>query len=202
MQAQPHIIVLGGPNGAGKTTIAREVLLGALGITEFVNADTIAAGLSGFSPERAAFAAGRIMLARLRELAASRVSFAFESTLASRTFAPWLAGLSDVYEISLFYIWLRSPDLAVQRVMARSLEGGHAVPEEIVRRRYVRSAQNLFRLYMPLVHTWRLYDNSLTDSTLIATGGRDEREKILKRRVYDLLKGYADGDTHSREDDL
>ncbi len=146
----PQVIVIGGPNGAGKSTIAREVLDRTLGITEFVNADTIAAGLSGFDPNRAAFAAGRIMLARLHELAAARESFAFGSTLASRSFAPWLSGLAGRgFEILLLYIWLRSPELAVRRVRARVRKGGHLVPEAVVRRRYQRSAANLFELYMP-----------------------------------------------------
>lgn len=63
-KAKPIVLVLGGPNGAGKSTIARAVVAQAVGIREFVNADTIAAGLSGFEPDAAAFAAGRIMLAR------------------------------------------------------------------------------------------------------------------------------------------
>jgi predicted ABC-type ATPase len=91
MPPSPSIVIIAGPNGAGKTTISRAVLAETLGIEHFVNADAIAAGLSGFSPQTAAFQAGRIMLARLRELAAARESFAFESTLASRTFAPWLS---------------------------------------------------------------------------------------------------------------
>jgi predicted ABC-type ATPase len=104
MGSSPNIIILAGPNGAGKTTISREVLANTLGITEFVNADIIAAGLSGFDPERAAFAAGRIMLARLRELADAKTTFAFESTLASRTFAPWLIHQkARGYEVHIVY---------------------------------------------------------------------------------------------------
>src|ERR1041385_7120822 len=87
----PMVVIIGGPNGAGKTTISRAVLADTLAITEFVNADAIAAGLSGFAPEHAALAAGRVMLERLRELARARADFAFETTMASRTFAPWLA---------------------------------------------------------------------------------------------------------------
>src|SRR5688572_10557901 len=90
-----HTVVLAGPNGAGKTTVARALLRDAMQVEEFVNADVLAQGLSGFAPERAAMAAGRIMLTRLNELAQERASFAFETTLASRTFAPWLAGLRE-----------------------------------------------------------------------------------------------------------
>jgi predicted ABC-type ATPase len=89
----PKVVVIAGPNGAGKSTTAPRLLREALAVQEFVNADTIAAGLSAFAPQSVAFAAGRVMLARLRELAAMNSDFAFETTLASRTFAPWLQTL-------------------------------------------------------------------------------------------------------------
>jgi predicted ABC-type ATPase len=119
------VIVLAGPNGAGKSTAAPYLLRGALGVTEFVNADVIAQGLSAFAPEAVAVAAGRIMLARLRELASKRVSFAFETTLASRSFAPWLASVvAGGYSFHLLYLWLPSADLAVSRVADRVRFGG------------------------------------------------------------------------------
>jgi predicted ABC-type ATPase len=162
-QAAPSIVVLAGPNGAGKSTAAPLILKDSLGIAEFVNADVIARGLSGFEPERAALAAGRIMLARLRDLARLRIGFAFETTLASRTFAPWLADLvRSGYEFHLVFLWLPSADLAVARVAARVQEGGHDVPEETIRRRYDAGLLNFFRLYQPMTTTWRLCDNSGT----------------------------------------
>jgi hypothetical protein len=85
---QPTVVVIAGPNGAGKSTAAPYLLKDALGILEFVNADQIAAGLSAYAPETVAFEAGRIMLQRLRTLAAAKVSFAFETTLSSRTLCP------------------------------------------------------------------------------------------------------------------
>src|SRR5437763_256261 len=87
---EPSIVVVAGPNGAGKTTAAPFLLRDALGLREYVNADPIAAGLSAFAPESAAVAAGRVMLARINELARQRISFGFETTLASRSLAPWL----------------------------------------------------------------------------------------------------------------
>src|SRR6516225_2385361 len=119
-KSSPYAVVLAGPNGAGKSTSASSILKDALGIDEFVNADIIARGLSGFAPERAAMAAGRIMLARLRELARQRTSFAFETTLASRSFAPWLAGLiRDGFQFHLIFLRLPGPEMAVARVAAR-----------------------------------------------------------------------------------
>jgi len=190
----PQIVVIAGPNGAGKTTIAREVLDKTLRITEFVNADTIAAGLSAFGPERAAFAAGRIMLARLHELAATAppVNFAFESTLASRTFAPWLSNLIDRgFEVHILYIWLRSPDLAIRRVKARVRKGGHDIPEEVIRRRYARSAANLWNLYLPLPErsgTWQVFDNSTKVLRQVAQGGLQQTPIIHHADTFDQLR--------------
>jgi predicted ABC-type ATPase len=89
----PDVIVIAGPNGAGKSTLAPALLRDTFGILEYVNADTIAEGLSAFAPQDASFDAGRVMLGRLRELAAARKDFAFETTLASRIYAGWLKEL-------------------------------------------------------------------------------------------------------------
>ena len=130
-------------------------------MTEFVNADVIARGLSAFAPEQVAMAAGRLMLARLRELAGQRVSFAFESTLASRSFAPWIRQLLQAgYQFHLVFLWLPSAALAVQRVASRVRMGGHAVPADVVRRRYHAGLHNFFQMYLPLATTWRIYDSS------------------------------------------
>jgi len=137
----PNVIVIGGPNGAGKSTIAPLVLSGTLAVTEFVNADVIAQGLSAFQPEREATQAGRIMLRRLDELAAAREDFAFETTLASRTFAPWIRRIrGQGYQFHLAYVWLPDAELAVTRVGMRVKSGGHYVPDETVRRRYRRGS--------------------------------------------------------------
>ena len=159
--SRPAIVVLAGPNGAGKTTAAPFVLRDALAVGEYVNADPIAQGLSAFNPEAVAVAAGRIMLARMEELARQGATFGFETTLASRSFAPWLRHrIEDGYSVHLVFLWLASPELALTRVARRVARGGHAVPEEVVRRRYAAGLRNFFTLYRPLVSTWRVYDNS------------------------------------------
>jgi len=136
-EENPHVIVIAGPNGAGKSTTAPMLLKGTLGVTEFVNADVIAQGLSAFQPESAAFHAGRVMLERLHYLAKERVDFAFETTVASRSFAPWIAKLKQSgYTFHLVFLWLPSADFAVARVAERVRMGGHDVPEETIRRRY------------------------------------------------------------------
>ena len=170
----PVVAVLAGPNGAGKTTTSRAVLQGALEVQEFVNADTIAVGLSAFNPEAAAMAAGRIMLARLQTLADQRASFAFETTLASRSFAPFLRQRqAEGYRFHLIFLSLPSPELAIARVRERVQRGGHHVPDEIVRRCYAGGLRNFFTLYRPIADSWRLYDNV----------DRRRRRPFARRRV-------------------
>jgi len=136
----PQAVVIAGPNGAGKTSAAPDLLQDAVGIDAFVNADVIAQGLAAFSPESAAFVAGRIMLRRIEELARAREDFAFESTLAGRSAHRLLTGLVGVgYDVHIFYLWLPSPDLAVARVRRRVETGGHDVPEPVIRRRFWKS---------------------------------------------------------------
>jgi predicted ABC-type ATPase len=169
---RPNVIVLAGPNGAGKTTAAPEILQATLHVAEFVNADIIAQGLSVFSPESAAIEAGRIMLSRLHDLAGAGASFAFETTLASRSFAPWIEQLlQDGYLFHLFYFWLPSPEMAIARVAQRVRSGGHFVDDDTVRRRYRRGIENFFRLYRPITTTWALYNNAARPGhKLIASG--------------------------------
>ncbi len=157
----PQVIIIAGPNGAGKTTTAPVLLDKALQIDHFVNADTIAAGLSAFAPEKAAIQAGKAMLERIHHLANNNENFAFETTLASRTFAPWIAKLREKgYFFHLTFLLLESPDLAVSRVAERVKMGGHNVPEETIRRRYTSGLKNFFNLYEPLADSWQMYDNS------------------------------------------
>lgn len=185
MSHPPQIIILAGPNGAGKSTLAPVLLRDTLGLLEFVNADTIAAGLSGFQPERAAVEAGRIMLKRLHELAARKLSFAFETTLATRSYAGWLARLKqDGYHMGLLFVWLQSPELTVQRVRQRVLAGGHSIPEEIVRRRYDKGVKNFFSLYQPLVDEWGVYDNSAIGAPRLLASGKAATQQIYAPELW------------------
>lgn len=164
-----EIIVISGPNGAGKTTLAPYLLRDTLGIREYVNADTIAEGLSAFAPEDASFDAGRVMLVRLRNLASERKSFAFETTLASRFYAGWLKELqTQDYRVSLIFLWLRDVEIAIERVKARVRLGGHSIPEETIRRRFDRSLTNLFELYVPIADAWQVYNAGTEPAAEIA----------------------------------
>lgn len=184
-EPRPSVVILAGPNGAGKSTAAPELLQGELSVSEFVNADVIARGLSAFDPDRAAIAAGRVMLVRLNELARQRATFAFETTLASRSFAPWLRGLrTSGYAVHLVFLWLSSPDLAVQRVADRVRSGGHDVPPGTIRRRYGAGVRNFFTLYQPVVTTWAVYNCSGPESQLIAEGLESSPVTVYDRDVW------------------
>ena len=188
--SRPSVIALAGPNGAGKSTVGPGLLRGALRVTTFVNADVIAQGLSAFDPDAVAFAAGRVMRARLRELAARRASFAFETTLAGRTHAPWLRMLIRTgYAFRLVFLWLPSPELAVERVRSRVELGGHSVPEQTIRRRYVAGLRNFFTVYRLMATTWRLYDNAgITGPRFIAEGRRGEPPSVRDRATWARLE--------------
>ncbi|HEY2415326.1 MAG TPA: zeta toxin family protein [Pirellulaceae bacterium] len=170
---RPNVIVLAGPNGAGKTTASRVILPKLVDVVEFVNADVIAQGLSGFAPENAALEAGRIMLARLHQLAEQQLTFAFETTLASRTFAPWLKKLlGDGYEMRLFFFWVPSAEFSIARVANRVKLGGHYVDPETIRRRYDRGLQNFFNLYQSIATEWFVYNNTVSPGEVLVARGR------------------------------
>jgi len=191
--SNPTVIVLGGVNGAGKTTASRSLLAKTLNVMTFVNADVIAQGLSGFDPEAAALRAGRLMLEQLHYLVAQRANFAFETTLAGRSYANWLHSLRGTgYRIHLFYFWLNSPDLAIARVAARVKRGGHHVPERTIRQRYGRSVRNLFELYIPVVTGWKVYDNSAgARPRLLAKGTPHQPDTVVDAEVWSLVKRSA-----------
>jgi predicted ABC-type ATPase len=185
----PNLIIIGGPNGAGKTTASADILLGALSVREFVNADTIARGLSAFKPETVAFDAGRIMLERLHHLTEQRLDVAFETTLASRTFAPWIKQLIAAgYRFHVLFFWLPSSEMAIARVRRRSTEGGHHVPDDVVRRRYAAGLHNFFRIYRPIALSWEFYDNSVPGGRrLVASGGLAEPDVVIDAELWNNI---------------
>lgn len=161
MAVASRVIIIAGPNGAGKTTFAREYLPKEAGCPVFVNADLIAAGLAPFSPNLAAVRAGRLMLEEIKHHFADRESFAFETTLAGRG---WLQQIQlwqqAGYIVKLIYLQLRTPEEAIARVALRVRQGGHDIPEAVIRRRFSSGWSNFRQLYAPRVDCWVLYDNS------------------------------------------
>lgn len=167
----PTIYIIAGCNGAGKTTASFTILPEILDVHEFVNADEIARGLSPFQPEQVAFEAGRIMLHRMDELIEKKVDFAFETTLATRSYLSKIkVARKQGYRVILVFFWLDSFDLAIERVKLRVSEGGHNIKEDVIRRRYTRGLENLFKLYLNNVSEWMVIDNSQEKHELMASG--------------------------------
>lgn len=166
----PEVYVIAGPNGAGKTTFARTFLPEEVRCLQFVNADLIASGLSPFDPTAAAVRAGRLMLGEIGRLMNEKTDFAFETTLSGRSWLLWFKRLkAREYGINLFYLWVDSPELAVNRVAERVRQGGHHVPEDVIRRRYNRGLSNFFQVYSPLADNWTLFDNTASWPVRIAS---------------------------------
>lgn len=175
----PNVYIIAGPNGAGKTTFATNFLPRYAECMEFVNADLIASALSPFVPDRAAFRAGRLMLEQIHLLADRGIDFGFETTLAGKGYVRLLHSLKGRgYSIHLFYLWVRSIDIALERIAGRVKMGGHNVPEDIVRRRYHRGSSNFAKLYRSLTDFWAIYDNSTNAPNLIAYKEYDKLEII------------------------
>lgn len=185
-------MVFAGPNGAGKSTHA-DAILAELDIPTFVNADYIARGLAGQQAQTVALAAGRIMLKRLRDLSQARADFAFESTLSSRSFHPFLLQLkAQGYHVAIYYFALSSSGLALRRVKHRVALGGHDVPADVVKRRFGRSLHNFFQLYAGVANEWMVFDNSsghTAQTVAHQTGGHQTIEdKTTWRKLQTLAR--------------
>lgn len=185
-----HLYIISGCNGAGKTTASFTVLPQILECDEFVNADEIARGLSPFSPESVAVAAGRLMLERINLLLVANKSFSIETTLATRSYIQLIRRAKSLgYTTHLLYFWLESPDLAIIRVAKRVREGGHNIPEQVIRRRYRSGLLNFVHLYKDEVDEWSLYDNNLTNSRAVAIRrAGSEKEEVINPFIYSKIK--------------
>jgi predicted ABC-type ATPase len=168
------IVIIAGPNGAGKTTFAREFLPNEGGCPIFVNADLIAAGISPFLPEKAVFQAGRLMIEEINRHALNGESFAFETTLSGKTYAQMIPAWQQMgYSIKLVFLYLPDVKIAVERVKYRVEQGGHNIPEKIIRRRYEKGWQNFQSLYKHLVDAWLLFDNAGITPRLLDEGEKE-----------------------------
>lgn len=188
----PRLIILAGCNGAGKTTASYTFLPEILDCREFVNSDEFAKSLSPFDPSSASVSASRYMLMRIEYLLEQNADFSIETTLATRSLVTIIrkAKAKD-YKITLIYLWLQSPELALQRVRSRVASGGHNIPEDVLRRRYRMGISYLFDTYMPLCDNWVIADNTHPPFTVVAEGNKD-RIIIKNEDVYNKIRSLIE----------
>lgn len=187
-KAPPQAVIIAGPNGSGKSTCAAMLLTPTM---PFVNADLIAAEISGKPGTPGDVNAGRLLIQRLEGLEKAGSDFAFETTLATRILAERVKRWKEVgYQVHLLYFWLPSPDMAVERVAQRVRTGGHNVPEATIRRRYTSGLELLFSTYIPLADVWKIYDNSRgLDPALVAKQNSIGIRSIADESIWNKLQG-------------
>jgi len=190
---EKNLYIIAGCNGAGKTTATFTILPEIINCKEFVNADEIAKGLSPFQPEKVAFESGRIMLNRINELLKENQSFAFETTLSTKSYKQKIILAREKgYSITLLFFWLQSIELAKERVRMRVLEGGHNIENDVIERRYKNGLKNLFGLYLPIVDNAFIFDNSNGKHDLIAEKVLHEQLHVSNQEIYNRLKSSYD----------
>lgn len=186
-----NLFIISGCNGAGKTTASYTILPEILDCKEFVNADEIAKGLSPFQPEKVSIEAGRIMLNRIKELIESGENFAFETTLSTRSFTHTVKKAQEKgYNVVLLFFWLQRVELSIERVKERVREGGHNIPNDVVKRRYKKGIYNLFELYLPVIDSVLIFDNSEGKHELIAEKIEGNQLTLLNQEKFIRLKKY------------
>lgn len=194
-QKKKNLYIIAGCNGAGKTTASFTVLPEMLNCKEFVNADEMAKGLSPFNPEGVALQAGRLMIERVLQLMRDEVTFAFETTLSTRSYVKLVKmAQKQGYFVSLLFFSLATPEQAVKRVAKRVSQGGHNIPTDVVYRRYASGLKNLFQLYIDAVDFWALFDNSDCPTRKIAYGWKEAGTTILEDEIYNKFKREYDTD--------
>lgn len=192
-QKKHNLYIIAGCNGAGKTTASFTVLPEMLNCREFVNADEIAKGLSPFNPEGVAIQAGRLMIERVIHLLKEGETFAFETTLSTRSYVKLIQQAQRRgYFVTLLFFSLASPEQAVKRVAKRVSQGGHNIPTDVVYRRYEGGLKNLFKLYMPVCDYWAMYDNSDCPTRKIACGWKDEQTIVYESEIFNKFKNQYD----------
>lgn len=188
---EKNLYIIAGCNGAGKTTASYTILPEIIECKEYVNADEIAKGLSPFQPEKVAFEAGRIMINRINELLTNGNTFAFETTLSTRSYRQKIERAKKKgYNTTLLFFWLKNIELAKERVATRVLEGGHNIPPDVIERRYLKGIQNLFNIYLPIVDSAFIFDNSYGNPELIAQQALGEKVEIMNTKKFNELKRY------------
>lgn len=189
---------MAGPNGAGKTTFATKFLPEYAKCPNFVNADLIAQGLSPFSPRNASIKAGKLVLQQIDDYARQSVDFGFETTLSGRLYVRMFKALKEKgYNLHLFFLWIPDTRLALARIRNRVTEGGHNIPAQDVRRRFARSIANFFNLYLSLLDSWMLFNNSSGIPGLVAKYA-DGQKIIVNEELFQKIIKQANKNERKR----
>lgn len=182
------LFIIAGCNGAGKTTASYTILPEIIDCKEFVNADEIAKGLSPFQPEKAGIEAGRLMLKRIKSLLASDENFAFETTLATRSYVSFIEKAKELnWQVTCLFFWIQSEELAISRVQTRVKEGGHHIPEEVIRRRYHNGLKNFFNLFLPKVDNW-IFVNNTGDTYEVIAEKNKGKMSVINIELWEVLQ--------------
>lgn len=190
----PRLYIISGCNGSGKTTASYTLLPDMLECREFVNSDEFAKSLSPFDPSAASITASRYMLMKINYLLSKQADFSIETTLATRSLLGIIQKAKDAgYEVTILYFWLSSPELAIERVRDRVASGGHNIPENVIRRRYVMGIQYFFDTYSPICDRWVLADNSQTPFVVVAEGTK-QLISIKDNEKFRLIRSIAHPD--------
>ena len=188
----PRLFILSGCNGAGKTTASYTFLPEILDCHEFVNSDEFAKSLSPFDPSSASVSASRYMIMRIQYLLDQNADFSIETTLATRSLVSIIhRARARGYKITLIYLWIQNPEMAIQRVRDRVANGGHNIPEDVLRRRYKMGIHYLFDTYMQLCDNWIIGDNSHPPFTVVAEGNRERtliKDDVTFKKIRSLLE--------------
>lgn len=187
----PRLYILSGCNGSGKTTASYTLLPELLECSEFVNSDEFAKSLSPFNPSDASVSASRYMLMKIRYLLNRRADFSIETTLATRSLVGIIEEARSLgYFVTVLYLWLKTPEMAIKRVADRVAAGGHRIPEDVIRRRYSMGIRYLFDTYIPICDRWVLADNTHSPFVVVAEGNKDGIN-IKDEEKYNIIKEIA-----------
>lgn len=187
----PKLFIIAGCNGAGKTTASYTILPEILDCVEYVNADEIARGLSPFNPGLAQIRASKIMIDRIQELIEKHATFGIETTLSTKALARIVVQAQNAgYQVTVVFMWLSLPELAIERVSLRVKSGGHNVPVDTIRRRYGMGIDNMFKVYIPICDYWVIIDNSGKAAQIVAEGGTRIVTKIHHKVIYKKILDY------------
>ncbi len=186
-----NVYIIAGPNGSGKTTFATTFLPEYARCEYFINADLIALGLSPFSPQQVAIKSGKLVLEQIKEYSKNSLDFGFETTMAGVTYLKHFKLLKEKgYKICVFFLWIPSSQLAVERVKDRVAQGGHNVPIKDIKRRFERSIRNFFKQYRLFTDKWILFDNAGAKPKIIARKNNSNIE-IINRNLFESITEKA-----------